>query len=212
MDQAYMDEDEAALEADATEVVKRSRKPSRRMSSSMLGTISDEGALLSKRTGGRGAVRGSGRGGAGRGRGRGSQGRFAEGRGEGAGGPRTRQLGHKRTLAAEEEEQEVGGDAEGFEKHPMDGAGLEEEPEWDMTVETSKGRDCALVDLPMEAHGQSYVMDDDGMTVENVWESMTLEELRAVRTPITAFIPSQQMSAKLLYITKLGSCDRLVGR
>eukprot|EP00892_Ulva_mutabilis_P006303 jgi/Ulvmu1/4044/UM019_0021.1 len=142
----------------------------------MMSTISDDSAVLSGRSGrgrthgmqagGRGQMGGRGRGRAGRGAGRGFEGSM-EGRGR-------RQRSGLDLAAAEaaEEEAEQALPA-GRVSHPEDGLGMDEEPEWHVATEGG-----SLTQVPLDGEGGAYVLDADGITVKELWDSLDLTQLR----------------------------------
>lgn len=80
-------------------------------------------------------------------------------------------------MAAADEEEEAGeeGAAEGRVSHPEDGMGMDEEPDWHVALE-----DGTLATLPLDREGSTYMLDNDGVTVKELWESLDLTQLREV--------------------------------
>jgi hypothetical protein len=67
---------------------------------------------------------------------------------------------------------------------------VQDEEEWNL-IEETKGREA---DFPVKTgtdhQSHAYTVDDDGITVENVWESMSYEELRHVCSHDTSSSPN----------------------
>lgn len=66
-------------------------------------------------------------------------------------------------------------EAEGRIRHPEDGLGMEEEPDWHVAMENG-----TLATVPLDAQGNSYVLDADGVTIRELWDSLNLAQLREV--------------------------------
>lgn len=79
---------------------------------------------------------------------------------------------------ADEEEDGEGRVAEGRVPHPEDGMGMDEEPDWHVALENG-----TVAKLPLNQEGSTYVLDNDGVTVGQLWESLDLSQLREVSPP-----------------------------
>lgn len=169
-----LDEDSQDISATRERRPRAERAP-RRKPASMMSTISDDSSVLSGKSG-RGsiqAMRGQGKG-RGRGRGRGaepSDNRRGQRQGTGS------EMQGLETVEDEEGEEE----AEGRVPHPEDGMGMDEEPEWHVALENG-----TLAKLPLDSEGSAYVLDPDGITVKELWDSLDLPQLREVSVKLSS--------------------------
>jgi hypothetical protein len=61
---------------------------------------------------------------------------------------------------------------------------MQNEEEWNMMEETAAGEVDFPVKTATDNQSHAYTLDDDGSTVETVWESMSYDELRIVCSPL----------------------------
>ena len=55
--------------------------------------------------------------------------------------------------------------------------GMEDEPEWHIALENG-----TLAKLPLNKEGSAYVLDSDGITVKELWDSLDLPQLWEVHS------------------------------